>query len=34
LSGHYIKKGDRVVVTLGIPMGVSGTTNLIEVITI
>lgn len=34
LSNKYIKKGDRVVVTLGIPMGISGTTNLIEVITI
>lgn len=34
LASHLVKKGDRVVVTLGIPMGVAGSTNLIEVITI
>jgi pyruvate kinase len=33
-SRHLIKKGDRVVITLGIPMGVAGSTNLIEVVTI
>lgn len=34
LEMKYAKKGDRVVFTLGTPMGVSGTTNLIQVLTI
>lgn len=34
LACQYVKKGDRVVVTLGIPMGVAGSTNLIEVVNI
>lgn len=34
LDKGYAKEGDRVVFTLGTPMGVSGTTNLIEVLTI
>ena len=27
----YVKKGDRVVVTAGVPLGVAGTTNLMKV---
>lgn len=28
----YIKKGDRVVLTAGVPLGVSGKTNMIRVV--
>ena len=28
----YIKKGDRVVLTAGVPLGVSGNTNMIRVV--
>lgn len=34
LEKGYAKKGERIVFTLGTPMGVSGTTNLIQVYTI
>lgn len=34
LEKEYAKSGDKIVFTLGTPMGVSGTTNLVEVITI
>jgi len=34
LENHFAKPGDKGVFTLGIPMGVSGSTNLIEVITL
>ena len=30
----YIKEGDLIVITAGIPVGVSGTTNLIKVHTV
>ena len=31
-SAGYIKKGDKVVLTAGIPLGVSGNTNMIRVV--
>jgi pyruvate kinase len=31
---HQAKKGDRIVFTLGLPMGVSGSTNLIQVLVV
>ena len=33
-ASHYIKKGDLVVITAGVPVGVSGTTNLLRVLTV
>ena len=34
MKGNYVKEGDLVVITAGIPAGLSGTTNLIKVHTI
>lgn len=33
-AAQYIKKGDLVVITAGVPVGVSGTTNLLRVLTV
>lgn len=34
LDQKWVKSGDRIVITLGIPMGVSGSTNMIQVVII
>ncbi len=31
LKAHFIKSGDLVVITAGVPIGVSGTTNMLKV---
>ena len=31
LDKGYLKKGDLVVITAGVPLGISGTTNLLKV---
>ena len=31
LKEHLVKKGDTVVITAGIPLGISGTTNMLKV---
>ena len=28
----YVKKGDKVVITAGVPLGIAGTTNMIHVL--
>ena len=32
LEAGYVKKGDRVVLTAGIPLGISGKTNMLRVV--
>ena len=32
IDSEYVKPGDRVVITAGIPLGKSGTTNMIQVV--
>ena len=32
LKEGYLKKGDKVVITAGLPLGVSGKTNMIKIV--